>query len=197
MHTNFRALVVAAALALLASFPVSAQTKAAGPTKAVRNERRPAADVPATPANSKRVQSADDSGAVFLLDGVPMSLALHHDTEVGTNKPVDVWVLVIEMQIMNSDGDLEPEGLDIFNFFTKSPREARHDVNPHNAHDCKLWTGLVTDAMRTRDPKSKTWPYIEFQTAVGARVVQTNEDGAVWWSDDVECWGSSDRFPPF
>jgi hypothetical protein len=38
---------------------------------------------------------------------------------------------------------------------------------------------------------------VEFVTAVGARVVQTNEDAAVWYSDDIECWGSSDRFPPF
>ena len=52
-------------------------------------------------------------------------------------------------------------------------------------------------AMASRDPKSKTWPYVEFLTAQGARTIQTNEDGTVYWSDDIECWGSSDRFPPF
>ncbi len=51
--------------------------------------------------------------------------------------------------------------------------------------------------MKNRNPKLGTWPYIELVTAVGARVIQTNEDGQVFWSDDIQCWGSSDRFPPF
>jgi hypothetical protein len=42
-----------------------------------------------------------------------------------------------------------------------------------------------------------TWSYVEFTVAQGARMLQTNEDGLVFWSDDVECWGSRDRFPPF
>jgi hypothetical protein len=182
--------------ALLALLVLSMSSTLLGQPKATRVERRPTANAP---ANSSRSVSkpADDTGAVYVLDGMPMLLSLHHDTEVGTNKPVDVWALVIEMQVMNSDGDLEPEGLQIFNFFTRFPRDVKNDVNPHTAHDCKIWAGLVTEAMQNRDPKSKTWPYIEFQTAVGARVLQTNEDGAVWWADDVQCWGSSDRFPPF
>ena len=87
-----------------------------------------------------------------------MLLARYHDTEVGTNKHIDVYDFVIEMQVMNSDGNLEPVGLQIHNL---------------------------------------VWPYVEFTAAQGARVVQTNEHGAVWWSDDIECWGSQDRFPPF
>ena len=70
-------------------------------------------------------------------------------------------------------------------------------MNPHNARDCKIWDKLQTEALENRNPKDKTWPYVEFVTAVGARVLQTNEDGAVWYSDDVECWGASDRFSPF
>jgi hypothetical protein len=42
-----------------------------------------------------------------------------------------------------------------------------------------------------------TWPDVEFTVAKGARVIQSNEDGQVWWSDDVECWASRDRFKPF
>ena len=76
-------------------------------------------------------------------------------------------------------------------------QDAKNDVNPRNGRDCRLWNGLVLNALKHRDPNSPTWPYVEFMTAEGARMVQTNEDGPVWWSDDIQCWGSSDRFPPF
>jgi hypothetical protein len=166
-----------------------------GQGKALQTKRRPAADTPAS--DKAPSKPSDGSGSYYILDGLPTLLSVHHDTEVGTNKPVDVYVFVIELQIMNSDGDLEPEGLQIFNFYTKYPRDAKNDINPHNALDCKKWAKLQTEAIQNRNPKDKTWPYVEFVTAVGARVLQTNEDGAVWWSDDVECWGASDRFSPF
>ncbi len=160
-----------------------------------KQQRRPAANARAS--SEAPAKGLDGSGASYILDGLPTLLTLHHDTEVGTNKPVDVYVFVIELQIMNSDGNLEPEGLQIFNYYTKFPRDARNDINPHNAHDCKIWADLQTKAIQNHNPKDKTWPYVEFTTAVGARVLQTNEDGAVWWSDDVECWGATDRFAPF
>jgi len=156
-------------------------------------KRRPAADAVVSPRNAPA-----PSGEYFsILNGLPINFEIHHDTEVGTGKPIDVILFVIELQVMNSDGDLEPEGLDIFNYFTAKPVDAKDDVNPHNARDCMYWNGLVLNAIETRDPSSRTWPYVEFTAAQGARVIQTNEDGAVWWSDDVECWGSSDRFSPF
>jgi hypothetical protein len=160
-----------------------------------KTQRRPAANAPAS--DVAPVKNTLGDGSVYILDGVPVLLSVHHDTIVGTNKPVDVYVFVIEMQIMNSDGDLEPEGLQIFNFYTKYPRDAKHDVNAHNARDCKIWAGLQSEALQNHDPKAKTWPYVEMVTAADARVLQTNEDGAVWYSDDVECWGASDRFRPF
>ena len=126
-----------------------------------------------------------------------MLLELHHDTEVGNNKPIDVYAFVIELQIMNSDGDLEPEGLQIHNFYTAKPLDRQNDVNPNNARDCKFWNTIVVNELKSIHGTPKHWPYVEFITARGARVVQTNEDGAVWWSDDIECWGSKDRFPPF
>jgi hypothetical protein len=169
-----------------------------GQGKQLQTQRRPAANAPAK-AESERTMSkaSDGTGSSYILDGLPIQLTLHHDTEVGTNKPVDVYVFVIELQIMNSDGDLEPEGLQIFNFYTAHPQDRKNDINPHNARDCMLWAGLQTRAMQHRKLKSKTWPYVEFVTSVDARVLQTNEDGAVWYSDDIECWGASDRFSPF
>jgi len=148
-------------------------------------------------AEKPSVRTPDASGASYILDGTPMLLSLHHDTEVGTGRAIDVYDFVIELQIMNSDGNLEPVGLQFHNFYTVQPKDARHDVNPRNAADCKIWNKLVTNALLNRDPGTKTWPYIEFVTAVGARTVQTNEDGQVWWSDDIECWGAMDRFRPF
>ena len=106
-------------------------------------------------------------------------------------------MFVIELQVMNSDGDLEPVGFQIPNFYTAQPQDTKNDVNPHNARDCKTWNTLITKAMQARKSGSATWPYVEFITAQSARVIQTNEDGAVWYSDDIECWGSIDRFPPF
>jgi len=167
---------------------------ALGQSKQIKTERRPAAD---TPAKSERVKPSTGDNGYYILDGLPILLSLHHDTEVGTNKPIDVYAFVIEMQVMNSDGNLEPEGLQIFNFYTAHPQDRKNDVNPKNARDCAKWYTLQNQALATRDPKSKTWPYVEFITATDARVVQTNEDGAVWYSDDIECWGSSDRFAPF
>jgi hypothetical protein len=46
-----------------------------------------------------------------ILDGTPMNFQLHHDTRKGTNEPIDVYVMVIEMQVVNSDGNPEPVGL--------------------------------------------------------------------------------------
>jgi hypothetical protein len=126
-----------------------------------------------------------------------MLLELHHDTEVGTGNPIDVYMFVIEMQIMNSDGNLEPEGLQIHNYYTAKAVDPLHAFNPHNARDCKVWNSIINYELSRHTPKSVTWPYVQFMTAEGARMIQTNEDGAVWWSDDIQCWGSKDRFPPF
>ena len=185
----------ASRLGLLVMVGMLAASPVFGQSKQIRTQRRPAANAPAS--NVAPYKAQDGSGASYILDGLPVLLTLHHDTEVGTNKPVDVWQFVIELQIMNSDGNLEPVGLQFFNYYTRYPRDAVNDINPHNAHDCERWARLQTTALQNRNPKLKTWPYVEFVTAVGARVLQTNEDGAVWWSDDIECWGSSDRFPPF
>jgi hypothetical protein len=163
-----------------------------GQAKQMRQERRP----PAVPEAQQAPKKQWD-GSVFVLNGLPALMTTHHDTEVGTGRPVDVNVFVIEMQVMNSDGNLEPEGLLISNLFTAKAQDPRNAFNPHDARDCRIWNNLVVKALQKRDPKSKTWPYVEFVTNTNARTIQTNEDGQVWWSDDVQCWGSSDRFPPF
>jgi hypothetical protein len=157
-----------------------------------RHERRPAAS-PQAPLPVE--QPAPDYVYFSILDGTPRGLTLHHDTEVGTNKPVDVYMFPIELQVMNSDGNLEPEGLILDNFYTAKPVQPNKAPNPHNARDCKIWNGIVLNEIANR--KSGTWPYVEFTVAKGARMIQTNEDGQVWWSDDIECWGSKDRFKPF
>jgi hypothetical protein len=172
---------------------VSAFSQSKSPHRKPIETRHPAINAPASPAGAP-APSGDFSS---ILNGLPVLLQLHHDTEVGTNRPVDIYSFVIELQIVNSDGDLEPEGLQIFNFYTAKPQDPNNDVNPRNARDCAIWNKLVNGALQHRDPRSQTWPYVEFTVAEGARVLQTNEHGSVWWSDDVECWGSSDRFPPF
>jgi hypothetical protein len=161
-----------------------------------RVQRRP----PAV-ASQTKAQPTDWDGSVFVLDGMPMLLTLHHDTEVGTNNPIDIYEFVIEMQVMNSDGNLEPVGLQFHNFYTAKAQDPRNAFNPHNARDCKIWNSKIAVALqkrkKDRNPKHKPWPYIEMVTNSNARVVETNEHGQVWWSDDVECWGAMDRFPPF
>jgi hypothetical protein len=179
-------------LALLAASLVFAQEQEK--EKQIRHERRPAATAEAT---STPTQTQPTYQYFSILDGTPMALELHHDTEVGTGKPIDVYMYAIELQVLNSDGDLEPEGLIIENFYTAKPVDPLTAPNPHNARDCKIWNALVLNEIANRNPKSPTWSYVEFTVAQGARVLQTNEDGRVWWSDDVECWGSKDRFPPF
>jgi len=173
---------------LLGAVPSRAQAKQ------IRHQRRPAATADTNPAAP---QTQPDYVYFSILDGTPMGLQLHHDTEVGTGNAVDVYVFPIEMQVMNSDGNLEPEGLIIDNFYTAAPVSPQTAPNPYNARDCKTWNTVVLGQLKNRDPKALTWPYIEFTVAQGARVLQTNEDGQVWWSDDVQCWGSRDRFPPF
>jgi hypothetical protein len=165
-----------------------------GQTKEVRHERRPAVAVEGA-ANPPQTQPTYQYFSI--LDGTPMGLSLHHDTEVGTGKPVDVYQYAIELQVLNSDGNLEPEGLIIDNFYTAKAVDPNTAPNPNNARDCRTWNGLVLNEIKNRNPKSPTWSYVEFTVAQGARVIQTNEDGQVFWSDDIECWGSRDRFPPF
>jgi hypothetical protein len=160
----------------------------------IRHERRPAAS---TKASSPSKSPQPSSQYFSILDGMPMAFNLHHDTEVGTGKPIDVYMFAIELQVLNSDGNLEPEGLILDNFFTAKPVHPKKAINPHNARDCKTWNSIVLNEMKNRHQDSVTWSYVEFTVAQGARIIQTNEDGAVWWSDDVECWGSRDRFKPF
>ena len=162
--------------------------------KKLQPRRRPAR-TPAAPLTSP--QPAPDYEYFSILDGTPKGLYLHHDTEVGTGNPIDVYMFAIELQVLNSDGDLEPEGLIIDNFYTAKPQQPLEAPNPFNAHDCRIWSGIVLDEIKNQPLQSPTWSYVEFTVAQGARVVQTNEDGQVWWSDDIECWGSRDRFPPF
>jgi len=168
-------------------------TPSVAQTDQTKQMRRPPAHV-----SQQAMQSqADPDGSVFVLNGLPLLLELHHDTEVATGNPIDVYMLVIEMQVMNSDGNFEPVGLQIHNFFTAKPLDAKNGGNRHNARDCKLWVGHVNDELRHRDQTSRLWPYIEMLTNTNARVIETNEDGRVWWSDDIQCWGSMDRFRPF
>ncbi len=171
---------------LLAASLVSAQDGQ------IRHERRPAASAEATPEN----YPGPNYEFFSILNGTPRSFVLHHDTQVGTGRAVDVYLFAIELQVMNSDGDLEPEGLILDNFFTAKAVQPQKAPNPHNARDCGIWNTLILNEI-PHDPQGSTWSYVEFTVAQGARVIQTNEDGAVWWSDDVECWGARDRFSPF
>jgi len=162
--------------------------------KKPQHQRRPA-KLSSAPLASP--QAAPNYEYFSILNGTPMGLYLHHDTEVGTGNPIDVYMFAIELQVMNSDGNLEPEGLIIDNFYTAKPQQPLQAMNPYNAHDCRIWNGIVLDEIKNQPIQSPTWSYVQFNVAQGARVVQTNEDGQVWWSDDIECWGSKDRFPPF
>jgi|SRR5580658_1688509 hypothetical protein len=166
-----------------------------GQGKQMQIRRQPLADAPASEQAAPSVFR--ETPARDVLNGVPIQLEVHHDTEVRTHKPVDVYALTIERQTMNSDGDWEPIGLQVISFYTRYAQDPLSDANPHNGHDCKVWFRLQTSAIENRDPKSGTWPYIEFVKRVDARIIRTREDGAVYWSDDIECWGSLDRFPPF
>jgi hypothetical protein len=159
----------------------------------IQHQHRPAIAVTADPSSQKQPQYEYFS----ILDGTPQGLVLHHDTEVGTGKPVDVYLYPIELQVLNSDGNLEPEGLILDNFYTAKAVSPGTAPNPYNARDCATWNTLVLNEEKFQGPNSPTWSYIEFSVALGARTLQTNEDGLVWWSDDIECWGSRDRFPPF
>jgi hypothetical protein len=187
MKSSTRALEFSA-VALLATSLVFAQEKQ------IRHERHPPAKAETTVALAQKQPTYE---FFSILDGTPMGLELHHDTEVGTGRPVDVYMFPIELQVLNSDGNFEPEGLIIDNFYTAKPVDWVTAPNPHNARDCNTWNKIVLAEIKGRDPKSLTWSYIEFAVAQGARVIQTNEDGQVFWSDDIECWGSRDRFPPF
>jgi hypothetical protein len=164
--------------------------------KKIREQRRPPAE-PKTGVTAPQTQTQPTYQYFSILNGMPMLLELHHDTERFTGKPIDVYDFVIEMQVVNSDGMLEPVGLQIHNYYTAEAMDLQTTPNPNNARDCKIWNGLVTSAMQNRNPLSPTWPYITFTVAEGARTIQTKEDGQVWWSDDIECWGAKDRFPPF
>lgn len=182
-------------LALLLAAPLAvAQSNPAPPKKFQLHEKRPATTAVVAPQTP---QAAPAYEFFTILDGTPKGMYLHHDTEAGTGKPIDVYVFAIELQVMNSDGNLEPEGLIIDNFYTAKAVEPTRALNPHNARDCKIWNQYILNELATRNPADPTWPYVEFTTALGARTVQTNEDGQVWWSDDIECWGSQDRFSPF
>src|SRR5437868_6347858 len=124
---------------LLAVPAIFAETNAQKKMK-VPHEKRPATTAV---VDSPAPQSQPNYQYFTILDGTPKGLWLHHDTEVNTGKPIDVYVFAIELQVLNSDGNFEPEGLIIDNFYTANPVEPTRDFNPHNARDCKLWNQYV------------------------------------------------------
>jgi hypothetical protein len=119
-----------------------ATTAALGQLKP-RETRHPAADAEASAAATP----APTYEFFSILDGPPLLLELHHDTEVGTNKPIDVFMFVIEMQVMNSDGNFEPVGLQIHNFYTQYAQDPANASNPNHARDCRIWNYLVNTAL--------------------------------------------------
>ena len=148
------------------------------------------------PAQANQDRKPNQLGKYFsILDGTPKNFFVRHDTRKGTNEPIDVYVMVIELQVMNSDGNPEPEGLQIWNYITAKPQDRK--LKDHDARDCKIWYQAVKASAPEYDGGTKVYPYLEFITRKSARTVQTNEDGPVLFSDDVECWKSGDRFPPF
>jgi len=192
MRVTGSALVAFATLWMTSSaFPQDTQDATADIQ--VRQERHP----DATEASVAETQKQPTYRYFSMLDGVPMALELHHDTEARTGKPIEVYLMVIEKQVMNSDGQREPIGLQFGNYYTAKPMDPQTAWNANNAADCKTWKGLVLNELEHHEPNQPTWSYIQFAVAEGARTIETNEDGPVWWSDDIECWGARDRFPPF
>ena len=140
---------------------------------------------------------APDTQYYSILTGQPKGLVQHHDHKKGTNKPLIVDVLTLEVQVMNSDGYFEPIGLQILNFYTAKPQDAENDIYPFGAHDCRIWAYKVAEEENLPQPVMGTWSYGQLIVKENARSIETIEDGPVWWSDDLECWGVRDRFPPF
>ena len=189
MKIKEKCILLGLAVLLAATTSWAQDTPSQSPASQI--SRRPPLSMQDTP------QSQPNYIYFSILNGTPKALELHHDTQKGTGKPVDVYMLAIELQVMNSDGNSEPIGLIFDNFYTAKTVQPGTAPNPHDARDCGFWYQLVEAASEYRNPMLRTWPYMEFTVAQGARVIQTNEDGPVYWSDDIECWGSSDRFPPF
>ena len=188
-----RSALAATATLLLASSVFSQDAQNTSASGLSFQERHP----DATEAAASESQKQPTYRYFSVLDGLPMVFELHHDTEARTGKPIDVYLLVIEKQTMNSDGMREPIGLQFGNYFTAKAMDPATAWNPANAADCKTWAGLTLTALENHEPGQSTWPYIQFMAAKGARTIDTNEDGAVFWSDDIECWGALDRFAPF
>jgi hypothetical protein len=185
---------LAAFATLWTASPVFSQdTQDPSATSQVRLERHPNA----TEAAAVETQKQPTYRYFSMLEGVPMVFELHHDTESRTGKPIDVYLMVIEKQTMNSDGKREPIGLQFGNYYTAKAMDPQTAWNPNNAADCKTWKELALDELEHHEPNQPTWSYMQFAVAEGARTVETVEDGPVWWSDDIECWGVRDRFAPF
>lgn len=171
-------------------------TSALAQVKNARPERRPK-NSSENLARAIEPQKQPAYDYFSILDGTPVLMQLRHDTVAGTNQPIDVYKFVIELQVMNSDGNFEPEGLQIFNYYTAQVISPNTAPNPNSARDCVKWNNIINQEIKTRPPYAGVWPYVEFTVAQGARMLQTNEDGLVFWSDDIQCWGSEDRFSPF
>ncbi len=122
-----------------------------GQGKQMQIRRQPLPHAPASDAAAQSVLRGTPARDV--LNGVPIQLEVHHDTEVRTHKPVDVYALTIAQQTMNSDPDWKPVGLPVISY-TRYAQEPQRDANPHNGHDCKVWFRLQTSAVQNRDPKS-------------------------------------------
>jgi hypothetical protein len=185
---------LAVAVALFATSSVFSQTSSNTSASGVSFQARHP-DVTETATSDTQRQPTYEYFKV--MDGMPMDLELHHDTEVRTGKPIDVYLLVLEKQTMNSDGMREPIGLQFGYFYTAKAMDPATAWNPANAADCKTWVDLTVSALEAHQSWQPTWPYMQFVTAKGARTIDTNEDGTVFWSDDIECWGALDRFQPF
>jgi len=104
---------------------------------------------------------------------------------------------VIEMQIMNSDGNLEPVG--------PADSQLLHEVapRPEKPFSIRINARDLQDLERPADEgdaeiairRLRRWPYVELVTAVDARVPpDERRRGGVVIATTIECWGSTDRF---
>ena len=81
-------------------------------------------------------------------------------------------------------------------FYTAKPQDAENDIYPFGAHDCRIWAYRVAEEENLPQPVMGTWSYGKLIVKENA-VLSKRSGRPGWWSDDVECWGVRDRFPPF
>lgn len=108
-------------------------------------------------------------------------------------QPVQVYKMILTLRVMNQNGGVQPEDLEIVNYISLDASG--------NAQQCQRWFRKVSTDERNaisrihNKEKVTHFPFLQLAVADGAKRFQTDEGNSVFRGSAVQCWETEDFWP--